>query len=77
MYMYTTNFARVHTHTHTQEFTNPGRQLARATKFFTVAPNMYYYCCYYYYYHHHHYHHHHLLQLSFHSLAIVLTLVPN
>jgi len=31
------------------------------------------YILYYYYYYYHH-HHHHLLQLSFHSVAVVLTL---
>ena len=30
---------------------------------------------YYYYYHHHHHHHHYSLQLSFHSVAVVFTLV--
>ena len=34
---------------------------------------VYKYCCIVYYYHH--YHHHHLLQLSFHTVAVVLTLV--
>jgi len=36
-----------------------------------------YYYYYYYYHHHHHHHHHHLLQLSFRSVAVVLTLVKN
>ena len=41
---------------------------------------VHYYYYYYYYHHHHHHHHHHyhyLLQLTFHSAAVVLTLVTN